>query len=463
MNGTTAASVALVLSLLLGTPAAALAGTGAANDAARSSTALQDAPEPEWNETYGGPGSDRLAGITKTDGGGYVLTGWGAGEGQADGWVLEIDGSGAVQWEKRLGGGAFDKLYAALPTDDGYLLVGSNGTSSGAQGWLVKVDDAGEVQWERTYGAGGFWAGERTDDGYLLAGWTRGEDAVDGWAVMVDVDGEVQWERTYAGPEGTTKEYVKSVVVTNESYLLAGVSEAGDDRSGWAVRTDRNGTAAWERTYGDAQINDLWDAAPADDGYVLAGETGTAEVDGRDAWALRVDADGAVVWDRTYGGEEYDWVDAVIPTADGFLFTGGTETGDFGAADGYLLATDGDGEPVHERSFGSAGWEKSWPVVEAHGGGYLLAGETGGFGADGKDGWVTKMSGFGSDAATTTESGETDESDGPEDAMPNDTPETDVESAEETNNAEGQPGFTAFSALAALLALVMGASLVGRE
>ena len=453
MRRTTVASIVLALLLCAAVPAAT-AATGATDTRTASTTAPPEPPEVQWNQTYGGPGTDRLSGVTKVSDG-YVLTGWAAGDGEADGWALKIDKQGNTVWEKRLGGGAFDKLYEALPTDDGYLLVGENGTSSASHGWVVEIDEQGEVQSQRNYGDdGGFWTGAKTDDGYVLGGWVRGEDGRDGWAMKLDASGETAWEKTFTGLDGTSTEYVKSVVPRGGNYLFVGVSEGQNGTSALAARTDSAGNVDWENTYshGDAAVSDVWDATFSGSGYVLAGETGTEELEGRDAWILRIGSDGAVDWEQTYGGEKYDWVDGVIPTADGaYMFTGGTQTGDFGSADGYMIKTDTRGNEQFTMSFGSNLWDKSWPLVEAHDGGYLLVGETSGFDAQDKDGWVVKVGSLGS--LGPTETPDMEAAQGSDGTVESEKPG----STATTTGTEGQPGFTALSALAALTALLVGA------
>ena len=459
MRRTTVASIALALLLLAAAPAAALADTGSDDTRTDSMTAPPEPPESEWNETYGGPGSDRLSGVTRTADG-SVLTGWAEGDDRADGWALKIDKQGSVVWETRLGGGAYDQLFAALPTDGGYLLVGSNGTSDGVHGWVVKINERGEVQWERNYGNdGGFWAGAKTGDGYVLAGWTRGEDAKDGWAMKVNGEGETQWERTFTGLNGTSNENVKSVVPRAGHLLFAGVSEGENGTAAMAARTDMQGNVQWERTYthGDAAHNDVWDATFSGTGYVLAGETGTEEIAGRDAWVLRIAENGSTDWQKTYGGDDYDWLDAVLPTDDGaYLFTGGTKTGDFGSADGYMVKTNPRGEVQFTHSFGSSGWDKSWPLVTAHDGGYLLVGETTGFGAEGKDGWVTKVGEI--ERISNTPTPDEEAAQDADDTSTEEGSKTTADEQTETTNGEGQPGFTALSVVAALAALLIVAA-----
>jgi len=51
-------------------------------------------PETEWDQTYGGAGSDTLRSVVQTSDGGYALAGytWSFGAGFADFWLVKVAG-----------------------------------------------------------------------------------------------------------------------------------------------------------------------------------------------------------------------------------------------------------------------------------------------------------------------------------------------------------------------------------
>jgi hypothetical protein len=60
-----------------------------------------------WSRAYGGSGTDEARVIVSTSDGGYVVAGTtqSFGAGNRDVWVLMLDGSGNMQWQKTYGGG----------------------------------------------------------------------------------------------------------------------------------------------------------------------------------------------------------------------------------------------------------------------------------------------------------------------------------------------------------------------
>jgi hypothetical protein len=114
----------------------------------------------EWQNTIGGSGNDCLMFAQETSDGGYILGGYSnspiSGDktekiyGVNDYWVVKLDVSGNIQWQKTLGGSDDDYLNSMRQTSDGgYILGGSsesydsgNKTES-AKGyldyWVVKL------------------------------------------------------------------------------------------------------------------------------------------------------------------------------------------------------------------------------------------------------------------------------------------------------------------------------------
>ena len=112
----------------------------------------------EWEQTFGGTKVEWLYALHATNDDGYILAGSTASYdgdvitnmGGKDFWLVKIDGTGGLQWEKNLGGTSNEIPYAILPVhDQGYMVVGStfsiNGDISNNYGesdiWVVKLHD----------------------------------------------------------------------------------------------------------------------------------------------------------------------------------------------------------------------------------------------------------------------------------------------------------------------------------
>jgi len=83
--------------------------------------------EPKiWQKTYGGTGFDGAQYIQQTSDGGYIAVGWtdSFGSGGYDGYLLKLDGSGNLKWQKTFGGNQDDWFnYTRQTSDDGYIAM----------------------------------------------------------------------------------------------------------------------------------------------------------------------------------------------------------------------------------------------------------------------------------------------------------------------------------------------------
>jgi len=300
----------------------------------------------EWQKAYGGPSDDHVNDMCKTSDGGLALAGYtnSFSVGLSDFWLFKVNATGDLQWNKTYGGISNDQAFSVVPTKDGgYALAGIT-NSSGAGGvdfWLVKTNSTGDMQWNKTYGVSGndygYCAVQTSDGGYVMIGYENsfGAGGNDAWMVKTDASGTMQWNKTYGGTLG---EQAYAVVQTTDGgYVFSGLTlsfatgPAGTWDT-WLVKTDSSGSLLWNRTYG-GPANDHGNHAiqTSDGGYLLAGQTSSFGAGGRDAWLIKTDASGNMLWNRTYGGTNADTVWDPIQTSDGGYFIAvSTESFGFG-------------------------------------------------------------------------------------------------------------------------------------
>jgi hypothetical protein len=265
-------------------------------------------PAPHfWAKTYGGSGSDSVYAVAPTsDGLGYVVAGstssFGAGSGDA--WVLKLDGSGNITWQKTYGGSGSDAVYAVAPTSDGgYVVAGSTTSFSVVSGdfWVLKLDGSGNVLWQWTYGQGADDSARAivptSDGGYVVAGysWPYGAAGNDAWVLKLDASGNITWQKTYGG---STNDYAWAVAPTRDGgYVAAGSTYSFGAGSGdaWVLKLNASGNVTWQKTYGGGGVESARAVVPTSDGgYVVAGSTSSFGAGGDDAWVLKLDANGAI-------------------------------------------------------------------------------------------------------------------------------------------------------------------------
>jgi len=130
----------------------------------------------------------------------------------------------------------------------------------------------------------------------------------------------------------------------------------------------------------------------SDNGIVVAGETGSFGAPERDAWVVKLDLDGKIIWQKTIGGQEYDASSSIVETRDQDIVVAGT-TLSFGAGDEdiWIIRMDSNGGIVWQKTIGGSGDDSAASVTGTQDNGIAIAGTTASFGAGGSDIWIVKM------------------------------------------------------------------------
>jgi hypothetical protein len=234
------------------------------------------------NKLYGGSSSDGANSITNSTDGGYLLAGStvsqdgdvmgkiGGGEDE-DGWVIKLDGSENLMWEKTFGGSGTDRLLAIVPASGGgYVAAGFSDSNigdvghnhGGGEGWIIKFDGTGRIVWQKALGGSKFdffiSVDKTRDDGYIAVGYTNSNDGdvsgfhgdFDAWVVKIDADGNKQWQRALGG---TGRDVGNAVAQSPDGgYIVGGYTNSIDgDVAGkkggagnidaWMVKLDPKG------------------------------------------------------------------------------------------------------------------------------------------------------------------------------------------------------------------------------
>ncbi|MFD0795957.1 hypothetical protein ACFQZJ_00680 [Maribacter chungangensis] len=332
--------------------------------------------EVAWIKTVGGTGEETAQAIITTTDGGYAVLGFtNSIDGDIDGkstavndyLLLKFDGQGNLEWNNTYGGSKDDRGQSLVQTKEGGFALTGYAMSDDGDGsinngfhdnWVVKVDVLGSMEWEKSFGFSGhdhsYDIVETQDGGLFFTGFLDITSArADGntekantltrhgvgefWGTKIDASGALQW-RGYFG--GTNNDRSHAVVESDDGgFVMAGFSESNDfDISNtqgsydfWVVKVDANGNLLWERSYGGSGIEIAYDIAKTQDGgYVIAGNTFSSDGDisgtkgESDVWLVKIDASGSLVWEHTYGGSSFDAAQAVISSKNGGYFIVGS-------------------------------------------------------------------------------------------------------------------------------------------
>jgi hypothetical protein len=279
--------------------------------------------------------------------------------------------------------------------------------------WILKLDSHGNVQWQKTYGGWGVGIDglnseyvhdllQTSDGGYIVVGGTTSYGAGDRdiWVLKLDSQGNVQWQRTFGS---SLFDWGHHVVQTSDGgYIVVGATSFGLGFLGggwaydsWVLKLDSQGNIQWQKTYGGWSYDDAGRVQQTSDGgYILGGFTQSFGFGPQDMLIIKLDSQGNIQWAKTYGGMGYELGGYIRQTQDGGYIVSGS-TSSFGAGGWDLLALklDPNGNIQWAKTYGGAGHEYPWGAVidQLPDGGYLLAGSTSSFGAGGYDIWVLKL------------------------------------------------------------------------
>ena len=261
----------------------------------------------------------------------YIITGEKTAYGcrRADVWCAKIDKYGKTIWEKTYGGGDEDSVHSIVKTsDDGFILVGNTYSYSngGSDVYLIKIDKDGNLLWEKNYGSeedDGAYGVVQIDDGYIITGYTRQYGwYAHVWIIKIDQNGNKIWEK-HEGEDGFSK-------------------------VGYAIKDSRDGD------------------------FIIAGSSFSYTTGEKDVYLLKIDKDGNKIWERTYGGSDYDCAYSIIETSDNeFVIAGYTYSYGDGAGNIYIIKVDKDGNKIKEDVF-TTGNAKS--ICKSSDGGYAITG-----------------------------------------------------------------------------------------
>lgn len=331
-----------------------------------------------WSKTYGGSDDENASRITKTSDGGFLLSGYTTSNdgdvnqnaGFQDYWVVKINASGSIIWEKNFGFSGSDQASKAFQTSDGgYFITGyfdvsasggaGNDLNKGAlhgvgEYWGIKLKADGSTQWRRYFGGSNndrsYDALETADGGFLMTGTSESEDydktdfkgSYDYWAVRLTATGDLLWTKSFGGEE-IDNSYA-SIKTDDGNYIMVGDSRSADqdvtnprgNADAWMVKFDDNGNKIWQKSFGGLQFDTAHSIVQRNNGdYILSGHSRSADGDLQnnnglnDVWVFVVDTTGNLKFQKSIGGSSIDFASEAIETTDNkILVVGNSESND---------------------------------------------------------------------------------------------------------------------------------------
>ena len=296
-----------------------------------------------------------------------------------------------IEWKRCFGGTETEDMTCAQPTaDGGYILAGCTFSTNGPfsinhgylDAWVLKISNTGNVQWQNCYGGSEndrFSSIQPTaDGGYIMAGYTQSNNgdvtsnhgSMDGWVVKINSTGSLEWQKSFGG---TSVDQFYSIRPTPDGgYIMAGesISNNGDvtgnhgNSDAWLLKINNIGNLVWQKCLGGTNLDHAKSIQLTSDGsYIMAGLTSSTngDVSGNtgfwNAWIVKISTTGNIQWQKCLGGVHDEFATCIEPTPDGgYIFTG------------YTNSNDGDVSGNHGQSVGStvtftAEWGLWWMIL----------------------------------------------------------------------------------------------------
>ncbi len=412
-------------------------------------------PELLFENSFGGSKDENFDNFQKTMDGGYIvggntystdgdITDHNGTSAYDDVWIFKLDSNFELVWAKSYGGALKDRLFYIDETPTGDFMVGAttnstNGDVSESFGdydfWIFKIDANGNLLWEQSFGGSGYdylLHLINTDDGGVIAvgdtestdGDVIGHDPLhgrDSWVIKLDYKGDIEWQKCLGG---TGDDHLRSVIATaDDGYLFTGYTFSNDfDVLGnhgssdiWIIKLDNTGNTLWQKCLGgtDAE-NSNYTIETADGGYMMIGSAQSDNGDvanhfgsseRSDVWLVKMNNIGNIEWEKNYGGNSYDYGNAIIQLEDGgFIMANSTSSigGDVlfnhGDYDGWLVRINATGDILWQLSVGGTKDDYFEDLIILEDNSYVLAGisasEDGdvGFNNGKLDTWVVHLS-----------------------------------------------------------------------
>lgn len=200
----------------------------------------------------------------------------------------------------------------------------------------------------------GFDVAELPDGGFIFAGrtWMAHTASIDVLLVRTDAEGVVLWKKTFGG---VYEDQAYSVEQTSDDgFIIAGTTESYTNgfTDIWLIKTDAQGTMLWNRSYGGTSYDYGLDVRECfNGGYIVAGQSQQPLSGGKYGMLLRTDELGNEIWNKLYGGRDGDIVASVDQLGDGgFVVAGATTSATTGSSALWVFKTSPSGEIVWERT-----------------------------------------------------------------------------------------------------------------
>ncbi len=211
--------------------------------------------DKEWDKYFGGTMNERVFDVVEANGGGFVMVGYSestdfdvtSNKGGYDYWIVKIDATGKMIWQKSYGGTGLDHAFGIAKTkDDTYIITGMSNSVDGDitknkgenDVWVISIDDNGNKLWDKSFGGSQSEASsaiKSTSDGnYIITAQSISSDQDfsankgmnDFWVFSISPKGDMLWKKSFGG---TNIDLATDVTqLENKAIVVVGETESTD-------------------------------------------------------------------------------------------------------------------------------------------------------------------------------------------------------------------------------------------
>jgi hypothetical protein len=154
----------------------------------------------------------------------------------------------------------------------------------------------------------------------------------DFWVLCLDPNDQIIWQRTIGGSENDSPSNL--LITEDQSIFLSGITLSPQSFEqtnvpfgswdAWLIKMNINGDILWDKVYGGFASDSFTQLIELPSGNILAFGTSASGMTGNktssnfgadDLWCLKLDQDGSILMDKSIGGSEFDDRPLIIQTA----------------------------------------------------------------------------------------------------------------------------------------------------
>ena len=271
-----------------------------------------------WIALLGGASNDIAFAVAIDSSDNIIVAGYTSsdGAGGTDLLIAKYNSSGALQWDRALGGASTDIAYAVAIDSADNIIVAGRTSSDGAGGndvLIAKYNSSGTLQWDRTLGGASndiaFEVAIDSSDNIIVAGYTASDGAGDDDVLIAKYNssGILQWDRTLGG---ASNESANGVAIDSADNIIVAGRTLSDSAGGYdflIAKYDSSGVLQWDRNLGGASTDTAYAVAiDSSDNIIVAGFTQSDGAGSSDVLIAKLPPDGSGT--GTYGSLTYEEV-----------------------------------------------------------------------------------------------------------------------------------------------------------